>query len=415
MLFYILLIIIAGALIFFLPRIPFIKNSGLKTTTLYFMIAVKILIAIAFASYYLQLNHGSDYTFANKLGMDDYHTMVTDPALFFSDFGQNNYPTAGDFLGAENSIWDDFSMNIVTKILAIFNILTRGNFLVNSVLFSIFGFFGSIGLYHFLKKEGKNNIAAIICCFILPSSIIYTSGIHKDSLIFFSLGIFVFNLARIIQNKKNISAYIGLMLAWLLILLMRNYVALILIPATTAFYISAISTIKPLKVFGIMILGGVLLFFKLTFLLPNYNPVTVIAKRQQSFLKMEMAHSQIPIDTLNNKIGTLIKAVPRATFNAFTKPYPGEFENILFSFFGVEMFAYLTIIVIGAVMWFREKSLSLNSKTLFSLFVSICILIIIGLVTPNAGTIIRYRSLYLPFLIYPFLHQILKRIIFKNI
>ncbi len=411
---YLVLFFICAIYIYCFPRWSFVKNTGLHKNSLHLLISLKIFVAIGFALFLLYFGTPSDYSVANNLGIEKYQRIFSDPAGFFTDFGQHNYTTTGDFLSAEKSAWDDFSINIIIKILAIFNFITRGSFLLNSVLFSGFGFLGSVGIYRFLSRKNVKNIAALICSFLLPSTILFTAGIHKDSLVFLGLGLFLFAMKQIANYSVNWKSITLLLVSFFLILVIRNYVALLLLPFALAYLITGRSTIKPVRVYGILLVAGSLLFFAWVLLLPSYNPVTVIAKRQHEFLKLNLAASQIKIDTVQD-LQSFANALPRAGLNVFTKPFPGEFPNIFFSLFGIEMVFYLFTIFMGIIFYFRSGKKKLTSTALFCLFFSITILMIIGLITPNAGTIFRYRALYLPLLLYPFVKQFIYYIKYKNI
>lgn len=411
---YLVLLIICVVYLYCFPRWSFVKNSGLHKNSLQLLIGLKIFVAISFALFLLYKGTPTDYSVANNLGIEESQRIFSDPSGFFTDFGQHNYATTGDFLSAENSAWDDFSMNIIIKILAIFNIFTRGNYVLNSVLFSGFGFLGSVGIYRFFNRSPENNIPALVCSFLLPSTILFTACIHKDSLIFLGLGLFLYAIKQIANYSANWKSMTVILISFFLILVIRNYVALLLLPFALAYFVAGRSTINPLRVYGILLVAGSLLFFAWIFLLPSYNPVTVIAKRQQEFLNLNLAASQIKIDTVQD-LQSFATALPRAGLNVFTKPFPGEFSNIFFNFFGIEMVFYLFTIFIGIFLYFRSGKKKLTSTALFCLFFSITILMIIGLITPNAGTIFRYRALYLPLLLYPFGKQIILYIKFKNI
>ncbi len=402
---YLVLFIISVVSIYCLPRSSFVKDTGLQNNSLHFLITLKIFVSICFAAFLLHTGKSPDYSWANFLGKEEYKRIFTDPIGFFTDFGQHNYATTGDFLSAENSAWDDFSMNLISKILAVFNFFTRGNFVLNSVLFSIFGFLGSVGLYRFFIIGKTKNIPALICCFLLPSTIIFTSGIHKDSIVFLGLGLFLYNLKGSSKPTGNWKSLPGLALSFLLILLMRNYVAIMLLPFALAYFIAVKNNIAESKVFCGVIVVGCLLFFGWTFLIPSYNPITVIAKRQSQFLNLPQSNSQISLDTVYD-LKSFVTALPRAGYNVMTKPMPGEFPNYFYTVLGIEQLIYLSIIVGGLIFYLKSPRKQISSTALFCLFFSCSILLIIGLITPNAGTIMRYRSLYLPLLLYPFLKQL---------
>ena len=107
---------------------PFIRNSGLSKNKIIFLLGLKIAAALVFSFIVKDSNIAGDYTFNNKIGLQEYQILKNNTPLFFTDFGQHNNESLGELFSAEKSFWDDVAGNILVKFLAILNIFTQGNF-----------------------------------------------------------------------------------------------------------------------------------------------------------------------------------------------------------------------------------------------------------------------------------------------
>src|SRR4028118_1058848 len=121
----------------------------------------------------------------------EYRLLRSDPELFFSNIFQNTYPDGyTKFLASENSWWNDLKGTFFVKILAIFNLASFGNYYVNVIFYSFISLFGPIAIYRVMMDvfPGRK-LPVLLATFLVPSVIYWTSGVHKDGIIFVGLGI----------------------------------------------------------------------------------------------------------------------------------------------------------------------------------------------------------------------------------
>ena len=145
------------------------------------LFTIKILagVAVGLASHYI-LQDKTDYYRTNFYGIQEYHSMLQTPKVFFTDIFTSNYAERGEFFGSQSSYWNDLRFNIIYKIMAFANIFSRGNYYINSVFFNFVGFIGLILLYKvFIDLYPLKKWAVIIGCFLLPSTLYFGSGYTK--------------------------------------------------------------------------------------------------------------------------------------------------------------------------------------------------------------------------------------------
>ena len=400
---------------FFIPRIKFIKEAGLGQKTILFLFVLKIAAGctLGLVNHFL-LQHSTDYDSYNDLGIVEYHMLFSDPSRFFTDIFTSNYAGYGDYFGSSGSYWNDLRGNILLKVLGIMNIFSRGNYYINSLYFNFICFFGHVALYRvFITVYPKQKLPVIAGCFLIPSLLYFSSGIHKDLIIFTAVCIFCyclfFLLARGISGKK----IFFLIASFLTILLIRNFIAVILLPCALAWFISSRYTIRRVKVFGTAAVVLALLAGALHYSTPQYDPLKVIVAKQQAFFGLGKAATDYHNDTLTPGIKSFVLAAPVAIRHAYLSPYPGEFHTRFIHFFSAEMILCWGLFILMLVFPVHHSATS-RDFIIFGLAFSFVVLLFTGYITPAAGALIRYRSLYLPFIMTPILACINWRKIFKE-
>jgi hypothetical protein len=384
-----------------------VQSAGLGNKVVLILFALKILVGIIGGMY----NHFILHDMADAYGytqqsLIEYDNLIHHPKIFFTDSLPSVYDNSGSFFGSSNSFWNNLRNNILIKAMGVFNIFSSGNYYINSLFFNFCCFLGHVALYKTFKSIYKKEYwTIIIAAFLLPSTLCYSSIISKDLIVFTALSIFCYCLYTLLEVSFTKKRIIYLILSFLTILLMRNFVAAILLPCAIAYFTMAYLKVKPIKV-CISILSGVIIFLFIAQLLPQkINPLKIVVDRQQSFFALGEAKSQYHNDTLQNNVFSFIKAAPRAIRHSFLSPYPTEFDNLYLNIFSLEMLTYFALLVMFFLVPCPDK-LHNKSFVYFAILFAIVTLVFIGFITPNAGTLVRYRSIYIPFLIMPVLASI---------
>jgi len=405
---YLLFTIFLAAGCFFITRISFIKNSGLPiklVLVLFFLkIVAGLLIGWMSQKFYPQ---GNDYWGLNVAGWEQYQLLVSDPKRFFTDMFSNNYQNGYDRLfNSYGSYWNDLKNTLIIKFLALCNIFSRGNYYINSLIFNFIGFFGHIALYRiFIDIYKETKWPVIIGCFLLPSTLYFSSGIHKDLVIFTALGLYCYAMYFSLQQKMNFKYLFTLIISFITLFLVRNFVAIAIIPATIAFIISKKTTISKPIIFISAYIMTLLLLCVVQIVKPSFQPVKIIAQKQQEFFELPYASTQISTHVLEPNAKSLLQNTPQALNHVLLRPYIWEHPTTFLVPLSIELFIYHLLFVLMLVLY-QKKNTTVNSFILFGIFVSLSLLLFTGYIVPNIGSIVRYRSLYLPFLITPMLCHI---------
>ncbi len=290
--------------------------------------------------------------------------------------------------------------------MGFFNILSRGNYYINSLFFNFFCFLGHIALYRVFKSVyPKATLPLIIGCFLLPSLLYFSSGIHKDLIIFTALAVFCYCMYFSRERGFSTKRVVFLILSFIAVLLMRNFIAVILFPCAIAWFISRRYRIKPIWVFSLLLLTMVTGTLLLHFTSVKYDPLQVVAAKQQAFLSLGKAATDYHNDTLQPTVKSFITSAPTALRHAFFSPYPGEFSNHYINLFSAEPVIFFVLCILMFV--FPSRTINISKEFIvFGIVFTFLVLLFTGYISTTAGALIRYRSIYLPFLVIPMLCNI---------
>lgn len=289
----------------------------------------------------------------------------------------------------------------IIRINALLHFLSFNNYLVHLILMSFLSFIGLMAIYKsVLCCCFEHRWKAILPIFIIPSTLFWSSGNIKEPIFVLALGLSLFYYFKISKKFKITSVLLFILSMWLL-LNIKSYVFMLLIPLLFAHF--SYSRIKKfnalvyyLASFGLWIgLGLIVAFIK-----PSYSFVYLIYAKNIDFINMLSVHgsgSTFTIPVLENSFWSIVYHSPEALFNALTRPWIWE-ANIWPKQLAATENIILLVVAIFFLLTMKWKSIKTNNFFWLSMFFAISLLILSGLVTPNMGALVRYKSLALPFL-----------------
>jgi hypothetical protein len=391
-------------------RVPFIKKTGISSGTLLSLFLIKILagIAIGWISIHIY-GPGNDYWDTNDFAREEFLLLQTNPVKYLVNIFTSGYQGgyAGMFSSGD-SYWNDLKGNIVIKLVSVFNIFSRGDYYINSLFFNFIIFFGHVILYRlFIKIFPGRQLWVIVGCFLLPSTLYFSSGIHKDGLVFLMLAVLIYSVYQSILKKRfNCKRIFLIVVSLVLLFLLRNFICLALLPALFAWLLIVKARWPAIPVFAGVYLFCSLLVFNIDAVLHKIEPLEIIIAKQTEYLKLEKAATQIELTPLLPSFKSFASNAPQAINHSFLRPYIWELPVRSVLPLSIELLGYQVLILL--LVFFRRKDLPRPNKPflVFALFFCISVFLIIGYIVPNLGSLVRYRSLYLPLLITPVLCSI---------
>lgn len=384
-----------------ISRLNFFKKSGIETNTLIILFLIRI--AAGFVNSYINLYHyaTSDVVEFQKEGIEEYKLLLHHPLEYVANIFHNSYVTYSGFLETTDSFWNDLRTNIIAKILSIFDVFSHCNFFINTLFFNFLMLFGAIYFYRlFIKIFPSHKIVIIVCVFLLPSVIYFTSGIHRDGFIYLSLSIVIYNVYYIMDTKTfPWKKLISIILFLCIILLLRNFVFITLVPALLGWIISMRFQRYSLVTFIGLYIILALLFFISGSISPTLDLPADVSSKQIAFIKIsKLGASTININPLYPNFRSFLNNAPQALNHSLMRPYLTEKFTLLYFPVAIEIFVYEILFLCFVLFRKNEQA---RPFVYFCFFFSISMFLLIGYTIPIIGAIARYRSIYFPFLLIP--------------
>lgn len=385
-------------------RVKFFTNSGINSPQLIILFLLKVMAGIFYGwigVFYGEMAQMIDTWAYHQESLSEYALLKSDPLEFFGNLFRNNYADGyGNFLATENSWWNDVKANFLIKIMAIFNLFSFGNYYINVIFYSFLTLFGPISLYRVMQDIfPSKRVIILISCFLIPSFLYWTSGLHKEGLIFTGLSLMISHFYFGFKQKSfGIGRILTILFCFLLLLILRNFLILALMPPLFAWIVSEKFRIRPLIVYPITAVVFVLAFFFARKLSPELDFPQVMATRQAEFLRLG-GGSAVEVKRLLPTPGSFAALAPQAFSLAALRPYPSDVRHLLSLAAAAEINFLLLFFLIFLV--FRKKDCPFSPFLLFCLFFSLCVLMLVGYTVNILGAIVRYRSIVLPMLVVP--------------
>ena len=390
----------------------FMADSGIQPVILIGLFLLKVSLGIINGWIMLHYFNGGDTWYYHTEAIKEYRLLFIDPKEYLLNIFNSGYQTGySGLFSSVNSYWNDLKVNLIIKLLSVFDVFSGGYYYTNVVFFNFIVLFGNVALYKVFTSvyKGKENIL-LISCFLLPSFLLFTSSIHKEGLIVFALGISLYTIYNSIAKKRiTITGTIAISLCLLYIFLQRNFVLIALLPALIAWILATSKGYQPLKTFIIVYSIGAAIFFTAAILSPLADLPYYVAQKQSAFFAIKTAHTNITTDTLNPTFISFVHNAPQAFSHGILRPYifEGRSAPLLYPF-AAELLLYQLLFVLFIFYPKRNNTQSQNDRSfvLAGLFFALSLIMIIGYTIPITGAIIRYRSIYLPFILSPILCSI---------
>ncbi len=400
-------------------KVKFFTRTGLSNPQLLIIFFLKVIAAILYG--WIGIYYGGyakmwdTWTF-HTLGLYEYNLMLTDPGEYLTNLFRNGYDDGmSRFFESRNSYWNDLKGNVFVKMISIFDLFSFGNYYINAIFYSFLSLFGPLALYRVMNDAFPNKKRILTgAIWGIPSFLYWTSGMHKEGMIFTGIAV-SFYCVYFARKSGYFSAkkIIALILSVLMVLILRNFIAILLVPALFTWHFSDRLKKNGLLIFSTFYLLFIIFFFNIRYLVPQLDFPKAVAEKQQAFIKIKHGNTRVAIYPLEPTAKSFLEKTPQAIRLTLLRPQPRDIHHAL-SFISVsEMFLFYLLILL--FVWKRKKEPFDRNMILFCLFFSMSVLLAIGFSNNNIGAIVRYRSIVLPFLIIPLAVRIDWSAIYKTL
>lgn len=337
--------------------------------------------------------------------LKEYHLLLTNPKEYLTNLFHTGYANGYDgVVQTQNSYWNDLKTNLIIKLVSVFDIFTGGRYYSNVVLYNFLIFFGHIGLYRVFKSvyaAPKWLLIAVV--FLFPSLLFYGSTIHKEGLMLAAMGVIIYNVYQLLQQSSfNWLRLFYMLCAFVMVFLFRNFIAFAMLPALVAWIIACKTKAPPFITFAGVYLTAAVLFFNIHRVLPGVNMPAYMVQKQSDFFALEKGNTTIQLNRLEPFAGSYIKNAPQSLQHSLLRPFITDISlSKLLLPLSIELLFYELLIILYC-LFKKEKLLLSDPFVLFSICLGLSVCLIIGYTVPVIGAIVRYRSIYLPLLLAPF-------------
>lgn len=375
-------------------------------------VSIKLIGAIIFTLIYLFYYDDGDtilyFEGARSLGQ----VLLENPTDYFRYVFSSHHFTSDlmylrDFITYSKSPEEWFMVKLLSPLV----LISFNRFLVAQILMSFVTFFGSWKMFQaFLLFYPQKQKEAFYAVFLVPSVILWGSGILKDSFTFALLGIFFYYGVKLLYLYQiKIKYLIIILLSIFLIFNIKAYIILSFIPVFLIGWLSVNLTRIKNRLLKIIVTPFLLLT---TIIIAYYS----VANLQSESSKYAMGSLQARAEgfhtwhtTLGGSIYNLgeieyttmgiISKIPSSINVTYFRPYLTEIRNpgTAIGAFEALIFLYLSILIL---IRFRLKWINTIYKSpilLLSIAYTIVFGFIVGFTSYNFGALARYKIPVMPF------------------
>ncbi len=389
-----------------ITKIKFFTASDLGNKTLIILFLLRVLASLANGWINLFYYEGTDSSFFHHEGIIEYHLLLNDPKTYFTNIFYNyNRGALSGLMDISQSFWNNLKSNVIIKLLSVFNIVSGTYYFVNALFFNFLVFFGSVALYRLFRNIApQKQFIALVASFLLPSTLYFSSGIHREGLIFLSLSLVCFSVYNILKGHKSFLNFFIICCGLGLIFIIRSFVFITLLPALTAWVFSEKIKRPAWIIFTATYVSFIIFFFNIAKIFPSLNFPKIVADRQAAFIQIsKKSNSEIETQALEPGFKSFARNAPRAIANTLSRPT--LFENIKPLYIPMAIETALYFCALFFLVVFPQKNFLNPPLILFSIFLALSMFLVIGYTVPLLGALVRYRSIYFPFLIFPIIYN----------
>ena len=312
--------------------------------------------------------------------------------------------------------WNDPQSFAVIRLAAILDIFTFSSYSGTAVLFAVISFTGGWMFFlTFYKLFPDLHRWVAFSVLFVPTVVFWGSGIFKDTVTLAALGIATYAFHRVfIERRKNVIAFILMLLAFLIIFSIKKYILLCFLPALlfwgVATYLSRISSLMLRAILAP--LTGIVAIFLAYYAVQkvgeddaryNISKLSETAKITAYDIRYGWGArtgegSGYTLGELDGTWQSMLRLAPQAINISLFRPYLWEVNNPLMLLSAIEGLVLLTLTIhlVWRVRW-KLFSYLQRPDVMFCFVFAIVFAFAVGVSTYNFGTLSRYRIPMIPY------------------
>ena len=289
--------------LFIIRKMSFFYLPGISKHTISTIFIFKVLAGTVLYYYYLKTAPlaGDIFKYFND-GKIMQSQFAENPSLFFDLFFGKGDPAVNESIYVRMTSWYRSGESLLAndnRILVRFNALLHfisfGSYHAHNVFMCFLSFSGLVAIYKtfkdFLLHLKWIDLILITC---LPSLLFWSSGVLKEGLIFFALGVFLYATSFPMKTWiKGTSIIVSL----LILLNLKLFILLSFLPVWLVFrFITPYCKVKSLPYYSLIFIG-IMSVITLSYLSPNKNIISHISEKSINFRNVAIGGTWLKNDT----------------------------------------------------------------------------------------------------------------------
>jgi len=238
--------------------------------------------------------------------------------------------------------------------------------------------------------------------FLMPSVLCWGSGVLKEGIVFFWMGVMIYSIFQWINVGFKISYLLAITLSVIGFSLLKVHILFAFVPGLLAFIICRIRAYKNVRLTYLLVLTLIVAVgFNIQLVFPSINFIKVIAFKQQALLRLAYytdSGSLTEMNPLDPSFFGFLRNWPEAIINATFRPSIFDAKNAMQWFSAYENLFISVCIILCIGLYKPITDPSKRAFAWFCISFTLVLFSIMGLTTPILGTLVRYRMPALPFL-----------------
>ncbi|MEK6616281.1 MAG: hypothetical protein AABZ32_09255 [Bacteroidota bacterium] len=275
--------------VFLIRKFAFFRSEGISKNMFSFAFLAKIIFGFIFwaiYTYYSRYQNKADAFLYFEDGKVIYSALFNNPLDYIKLLLGFNDASLNEYLDKTGYWVREFNQGLYneTKTVIRFNALvclfSFGQYHVHTVFICFLSFIGLTGIYKtflpFLSTKKKELFAVV---FFLPSVLFWGSGVLKEGLILFGMGMLIYHWVKILHERFSTKRLILILFFIGLLSITKIYMLLIILPTLFAYawVVKSSSRFALLKYLTVIIL-----YISAGLLLPNFDlPFMLMEKQRQ--------------------------------------------------------------------------------------------------------------------------------------
>lgn len=286
---------------------------------------------------------------------------------------------------------------------------TQENYWLTSMYFSLLGFFCSWYLCLALVRYYRQALAVAVSFLFYPSAVFWSSGIIKECVAVSMIYLIIATMLHIVHQQKmpmskSVVRILLLLSCGAVLWQLKYYYAAVLFPlviSSMAFYRLRIGFYQK-----VLMMAGVCGFavLAISFLHPNLEAsriLNALVATHDIIFEASDVSNVIHYQSLKPTWQSVGSNFPLALLSGLLRPLPGDGDTLWHTI--VQLENVLLLLSMGAALYCLiryKKSFAEKQLLLVMLIYIVTLSALLALSSPNFGTLMRYKAVYLPFLMY---------------